>query len=82
MEMGLKPRMTCVAQNWPLRWRNISDLKIRLSSSKFTKLRLLVMAFLFEEKIIETRERKGIKKKREKKNPLLATESLKSLGYS
>ena len=68
MEMGLKPRMTCVAQNWPSRWRNILDLKIRLSSSKFTKLRLLAMTFLFEEKIIETRVRKGIKKKREKKS--------------
>jgi len=66
--MGLKPRMSCVAQNWPSRWRNISNLRIWLSSSKFTKLCLLVMAFLSEEKIIETRVRKGTKKKRGKKS--------------
>ena len=65
--MGLKPRMMCAAQSWSSRWRNVLDFRIRLSSSKFTKLRLLAMAFLFEEKIIEIRVRNGIKKKNEKK---------------
>ena len=50
VEINLKPRMTCTARSWSSRCRKISDLKTWFNKLKFTKLRLLVVAFLSENK--------------------------------
>ena len=48
LEIGLKPRMALTAWSCPSRCRKILDLNTWFSKLKFTKLRLLAVAFLSE----------------------------------
>ena len=50
VDISLKPRMMCTARSWSPRCRKISDLKTLFNKLKFTKLHLLAVAFLSENK--------------------------------